>query len=75
MYLEDSDQDRAEDGESVCTLETIPDEVCFGLSGPAASHEEVEEKVHQKEKNDDIEDLSGGKGTTVRERESLRLTM
>jgi hypothetical protein len=59
----------------VGALEAVPDEVGLGGGHPAAGHEEVEDEVHGEEEDDDVEDLGGARGTMVRERESLRLTM
>ena len=65
---------RQEYGESMCSLEAVPDQIVFCGGGPAASHEEVEEEVHHKQQNDDVHDLGGRRATMVREREFLRLT-
>lgn len=56
-YLKNRDDNWAKDGKSMHTLQSIPHGVSLLKSHPTRRHEKIEDKVHDEQQYDQIEDL------------------
>lgn len=58
-YLKYRDDDWAEDGEPMHTMQSIPHAVILLQGHPTGSHKEIEDEVHDEQKHNNVEDLNG----------------
>lgn len=75
MYLEDEDDDRQEDGETVHAPQVVPHGVVLLVGHPRARHEDEEQDVHYQQHDHQPEDLHIAIATMNMEVLSFLLTM